>query len=233
MTAQPQLFLHQEVLLLMLREEDGSLAAGVFHRQVLAGAALSDLLLAGRIRASRSGRKAFVDVISSEPVGNPLLDAALERLETSKRPYSLGTWVRKLAGLTGIQHLAAAPLVEDGILCSVERSFLRFIRWKVYPEADPAPEREIRRRLEQAIFGDAEAVEARTVVLLSLIRGGRMLGKLFDRKRLKTRRERIERIVNGEATGAATGEAVQAAQTAMIVAAIIPATIAASTAAHH
>ena len=87
-------------------------------------------------------------------------------------------------------------------------------------------------RLRQAISGDGAEIDPRTVVLLSLANSADLLKLVFDKKQLKSRKARIEQVVNGELTGKATIEAIQAMQAAVMVACIMPAIIASSTAAH-
>ena len=70
------------------------------------------------------------------------------------------------------------------------------------------------------------------MVLLSLAKSADLLKIPFDRKKLKQRRERIDRLVKGELIGGATREAVQAAQSAAAMAAIMPAMTAATVASH-
>ena len=55
----------------------------------------------------------------------------------------------------------------------------------------------------------------RAVVQLTVL--GFILKAVFDRKDLKARKQRIERVVNGEATGKAAKEVVQAVQAAVLV----------------
>ncbi len=94
---------------------------------------------------------------------------------------------------------------------------------KIYPEVNPEPERRLIERLKHAIFTDATDVDARTVVLVSLANSAGLLKVVFDKKKLKSRKARIEQIVNGEITGKAAQEAIQAMQAAVMVACIMPA----------
>jgi hypothetical protein len=55
-------------------------------------------------------------------------------------------------------------------------------------------------------------------VLLSLAKSTNVLRVNFDKKKLKTRKDRIERIINGEVTGKATKEAVERMKAATMVA---------------
>jgi len=169
-----------------------------------------------------------VNVQGDEPVGDPLIDECLAKMERAKRRASLGTWVSRLAGTKKLRQKVARQLCNRGILRADEKSILFIFSQKVYPEVDPAPEREIVERLRSAIFGDNDDLDARTVVLVSLATASDLLRSVFGRKELRSRKARIERIVNGEAAGRATREVIAACRTAIIVAATMPAMVAAA-----
>ena len=126
-------------------------------------------------------------------------------------------WVSRFARVKKLKHKIAKQLCKRGILRSDEDSvFLVFSR-KIYPEINPEPERQIMGRLRDAIFTDTDQVEPRTTVLLSLAKSTGVLKANFDKKKLKTRKDRIERIINGEVTGKATKEAIDAMNAAVMV----------------
>ncbi|MFQ5806361.1 MAG: GPP34 family phosphoprotein [Phycisphaerae bacterium] len=92
----------------------------------------------------------------------------------------------------------------------------------------PRPERKLIERLRKAIFTETRQVDPRTVILVSLASAADLLRIPFDKKALKTRKDRIERLVSGELMGRATREAFQAAQAAVTVACVTPAITAAT-----
>ena len=49
-----------------------------------------------------------------------------------------------------------------------------------------------------------------------------MLPKVFDKKKLKGRKQRLEKLTSGQVVGSAVKEAVEAAQAAVMVAAMVP-----------
>ena len=63
----------------------------------LAGAALTELLLAGRL-AHRDGR---LQVVSPTPTGDPVLDEVLGQVEAQPKPRKLSWWVSRLAAEAG------------------------------------------------------------------------------------------------------------------------------------
>ena len=217
------LFLYEEIMLLALRDEQGTIATG-FPEQVLAGAILAELLLDGRISVEDTKKK-LVNLLDSRPSGDPIIDECLEKMTTAKRRASLQTWVSRLAGTKNLRHKAAQRLCDRRILRADEDKVLFVFKRRIYPEIDPIPEKKIIDRLRDAIYNDHAKLDPRTVVLVSLANGSDMLRQTFGRKELKSRKKRIERIENGELTGKATREVIAACQTALIVAAIMPAMI--------
>ena len=215
------LCLYEEIMLLALRDEEGTIATG-YAEYVVAGAILAELLLERRISVEDT-RKQLVAVQNGKPTGDPILDECLESIAGGKRRGSLRTWVSRLAGTRDLRHKVARRLCDRGILRADEDKVLFIFKRRVYPEIDPRPEKKIVDRLRTAIFTDRDQVDPRTVVLISLAKGGDLLDQTFGRKDVKARKKRIEHIVNGELTGKATKEVIAACQTAVMVAAIMPA----------
>ena len=72
---------------------------------------------------------------------------------------------------------------------------------------------------------------AETIILLALCDSSNLLNKIFERKKIRSRKKRIKQIVNGEIIGQATREVIESVQAAIAVAAIMPAIMASTTAA--
>ena len=231
MVTQDDLWLHEEIMLLALRDEEGTIAAGAMYQYAIGAAVLAELLLNQRIVVDQSSRQKLVDLASSTPLGEPLLDHCLEKISTAKRRAALQTWVSRFAAVKNLKHLVAQRLCRRGILRADEDKVLLIFTRKIYPEVNPEPERKLIERLRQAIFTDASDVDSRTVVLVSLANSAGLLKVTFDKKMLKARKTRIEQIVNGEITGKAAQEAIQAMQAAVMVACIMPAFV--TTTIHH
>lgn len=221
---QTQLYLHDEILLLALRDEEGTVEFGSMYGYALGGAILAELLLAGRISVDEGKRK-LVNLVSNEPLGEPIIDECLRKISAAKRRAALQNWVNSFSSLKNLHHRIARGLCERGILRADEGKILLIFRRKIYPEINPQPERKLIERLRKAIFSDSQRVDPRTVVLLSLANGANLLSIPFDKRELKKQKKRIERIVNGEMMGKATKGAVEAAQAAVMVACIVPAMI--------
>jgi Golgi phosphoprotein 3 len=139
--------------------------------------------------------------------------------------------VQKFAALKDLKNRAARQLVAKGVLKEDTGKVLGIFKRTIYPEANPGPEQDLRRRLEEAIFMDQQEVDPATTVVVALARATGLLDRVFTKKRLKPRKQRLEDLVNGNLAGKATREAVEAVQAAILVATIVPAIAASTTAA--
>jgi len=230
MMSHDRLGLHEEVLLLALHDEKGTIAQGTMYQYAIGGAVLAELLLQERLEVTEHRKKKLAEVVNSTPVGDDLLDECLAKIAGGKKAKTLDTWVSKFATLSGLKHRVAGGLCDRGILKEEEGQVLLIFKRRTYPERDPRPENEIIERLRRVIFTEERDVDPRTVVLVSLADKAGLLKIIFDKKALKERKARIERVVNGDLTGKATAEAIQAMQTAVMVACIVP--VICSTAVH-
>lgn len=216
------LFLHEEILLLALKDEEGTIASGTLYNYAVGGAILAELLLSQRIAVDPSKRK-LVSVINPQPLNDALIDEWLTKMSSVKRQKSLQDWVSRIASTRELKHRIAIPLCQRGILRIEEKTILMLFHQRIYPEISPEPEHKIIDRLNHAIFTDSDDVEARTVVLLSLAKSANLLPVLFGKTNIKQSRNRIDQIINGEITGKATKEAIDAMQAAVMIAVIMPA----------
>jgi len=219
------LYLHEEIMLLVLRDEQGTIEFGAWYNQALGSAVLSELLLAERI-AIDDGKKHLVDLVSDRPIGEPVIDECLSKIVLAKRRASATNWVSRFGNLKQLKHRVARGLCKRDILRADEDKVLLLFSRKIYPEVNPIPERELIDRMREAIFTDVEPVDIRTVILVSLANACDLLKFSFDKKELKDRAKRIEQLSNGDLIGQAAKEAIQAIQAAIVVAAVMPAIVA-------
>lgn len=214
------LYLYEEVMLLALRDKEGTIAASYLEHAV-AGAVLSELLLDHSIAVDPKNRR-LVNLINAEDSGDPVIDACLEKMRSAKRRASLQTWVSRLAGIKDLKHKVAHQLCARGIIRADEDKILFVFPRKVYPEINPEPEKAIIERLKTAIFTDVEDMDARTIVLISLANGAELLGENLGYKEVRQARKRIDQIIKGEVSGNATREVIEACEAASMVATLIP-----------
>ncbi len=223
MTHSKPLFLYEEIMLLALRNQRGTVATG-YAEYVVAGAVLAELLLDRRISVDDS--KQLLDLHDTRPTGDPIIDECIQKIMAAKKRASLATWVSRLAGIKNLRHKVAQQLCNRGILRADQDKVLFIFTRKIYPELNPVPEKKIVDRLHAAIFSDVDQLDPRTVVLVSLANASGLLSENFGRKEIKSRKKRIEQIANGEMIGKATKEVIAACEAAIMFAAIMPAIIA-------
>jgi len=221
------LYFHEEIMLLALRDEKGTVEAGGTYAYAMGGAILAELLLAGRISVEQ-GKKKLVNLDDDTPLGEPVLDDCLKKIADAKRRGTTQTWVQRFASLKNLRHRVATGLCERDILRATEDKVLLIFRRTIYPEINPVPERKLIERMREAIFSDSEKVDPRTTILISLANNAGLLRIHFDVKELKKRKKRIEQLTSGELMGKATKQAIEAAQAAVMVACVMPAVMAAT-----
>jgi len=223
MDQKPDLHLHEEVLLLALKDQKGTIASSAsMYQYIVGGAILAELLFLGRIKIDESTRRKLVDFASTKLTGDPVLDECLKKVSEARRRASVQTWVNRFANVKHLKHRVAEQLCRKNILKENEDKVLLFFTRKIYPEINHEPEQKIINRLESAIFSDSAEVDPRTIILLSLAYKTDLLKIVFDGKRIKERNQRIKNLINGEIIGKAAGDAIAAVQTAIIVASITP-----------
>src|SRR5689334_12855085 len=104
-----QLFLYEEIMLLALRDREGTIATQYLN-QVIAGAVLAELLLEGRVAVS-ADRKQMLDVANATPLGDPIVDESLNVIRAAARRSSLKTWVDRISELKHLSQNVARQLV--------------------------------------------------------------------------------------------------------------------------
>ncbi len=223
--------LHEEILLLALRDHKGTIEnRAAMYKIALGGAMLAELMLENRI-AIGSDKKNPVELVDRKGLGDPLLDECLGLIAGAKRRKRASAWISRFSNLSRLKHRVAEGLCRKGILKDSEDKILLFFTRKLYPTIDPAPERALIARLRRAVNGESLTMKPRIGILVALAHATGLLRVHFDRSELKARRKRLETIAKGDIIGGAAGEAVRAAQAATI--AVIVASTAATTAATH
>lgn len=221
MTRDRFLSLPEEIMLLALHDEKGTTGLESMYQYAIGGAVLAELVMRGRVRLDTSKKK-LVHLVNAKPLGDPLLDDCLTKMSVARKSAGAQTWVSRFAGVKNLKHHLAERLCDHGILRADREKIMLLFSRRIYPEIDPAPERNLIERLRQAIFSEGGNVDPRTVVLVALADSASLLNKIFDKKELKGRKDRIARIVEGEAMAEATKEAIEAVQAAVMVAVIVP-----------
>jgi len=228
MNSRPSLTLYEEILLLALDDDKGTTEIEGMYRNAMGGAILAELVLLGALQAGKT-KKDPVTAVKGAVVDDPLLAECLEKVVTQKKDKKAVHWVQKFAGVKDLRNRVARGLVAKGVLSEGKDKVLGIFPRTIFPEHDPGPEQELRTRLNRAIFTATPDVDARTVVIVALANATGMLKKVFDKKKLKDRKKRLEKLTSGQVAGAATKEAVDAVHAAIAVAVMVPVITSAST----
>ncbi len=218
------LWLYEEILLLALRDKEGTIGFGINTQHAIAGAIAADLLLHKRISIENTKKK-MVNIGSDATVGDPLLDECLTRIKESKRRGSMSTWVTRFSNIKNLRNRVARQLCQRKILRHDEDKVLLIFKRQIFPEIDHKPEKILVDKLRRAIFNNARDLDSQTVVLVALTHRTGILKQIFDKQRLKERKKRIEDIISGDAAGEATKEAIDAMEAAVLAAVIVPVVI--------
>ena len=200
------LTLVEEMALLAVDQESGRLlteSAIAFHC-ALAGAAIADLMLMGRLDADL---EQFV-VIDPTPTGNPILDGILKSLVADESSRRVDAWVTAI-GARG-QELADRTfdrLISHGVLRREDRKLLWVFTGHRYRTLDGQERQEVKARLTALLLSD-EIPDARDAVLVGLLETAGLTHKVMTEPALRNRRERIEALTHLDVVGVEVSRAV-------------------------
>ncbi len=214
------LHLYEEILLLALRNREGT-PQGSFTDYALTGAVLAELQLEGRLGHMQSAPDE-VGVMDRTPLGDDLLDEALQEVVRSKKHRTWSAWVRRLSRLPQLRQRAAQRLLEEGVLREDERKILGLFKRKVYPELNPEPEQRLLSDLEAILFEEVEVVSPERATLIALSHASGLLAAHFGKKEIKARGDHIRAIIAGDKLGEATKKAIETLQAAVLISTMIP-----------
>ncbi|MEV4518042.1 GPP34 family phosphoprotein [Dactylosporangium sp. NPDC049525] len=196
--------LADDFLLLALDDRGTNLVGDPGLDYGLAGALLLDLVLAGRLDLADSR----VVVADPAPVGDPVADAALDRIAADTKPRKPDAWIQPLTD--GLRARLLERQVEAGVL-RVERDKVLWVfprtRYSSATGAEPAVETAVRRELTDAVDGTG-AVPARTAALLGLVQAVGLAGKLFPGRDGKALKARLDEIAEGNWAADAVRESI-------------------------
>ena len=207
--------LAEALFLLALDDDEGWIAALTLDtlRYGLAAALLADLALLGKIIVEDQR----VSLLDPTPVGDELLDETLTRIAESNKPRKVKYWIGAL-GFRKLPKQVAQRLVARGVLREEDRRYLWVVPYAVSPQQDASAKYWIKQGLRAAGLTSAKP-ERRAVVLVSLIKGCRLLSLVFTRDERKAASKRVDELVKGEDFGAAVAQTLGDIEAATITAA--------------
>jgi hypothetical protein len=168
----------------------------------LAGAALTELLLAGRLQYE-AGR---VVVATASPTGQSLLDDVLVEVGGEQRPRALTWWVKRLAsrhgGRKAVRDRLIDQLTERGVLARAERRVLGLVPVATHRVADPATAERVRAVIREVLLGRQQPDELAAALVALVQVSGLVDTCVPDAERGQARR-RARQIAAGNQVGEA------------------------------
>lgn len=197
MQSRTDLHLHEQILLLALRDRKGTPESGSgYARLAMGGAILADLALSGRISVEEGKRARVEAVTGANRPRDEILAEAFALVRDRKRRQSVAEWVQTFSRLKSLQQRTALGLCRRGILRSTESKVLLVFNRKAYPTADPGPENELVARLHDTVTGDGD-VDPAVGVVVSMAYATDLLEINLGRKLVRARTRRVKDIVAG------------------------------------
>jgi len=209
----------EDLLLLLVDDATGRFLLDTTRLdRALAGALLLELALAERVGPPAAGQRFGRDVIAlvdRRAAGDPLLDAALARLDTPKPPGAARAVSRLVKGT---RQALLERLVEAGHVREEHRTVLGVFRTSRWPAVRPEHEAEVRRRLRAVLLDGAEP-DQRTAALVSLLVAVDAVPKVVAASDRKALVRRAKAVADGDWAAVAVRKAVDAVNAAVIAAA--------------
>ena len=187
------LTLADEIVVLMLHDDTGAMrsACAAVANIAIAGGMLMELALLGRIDTDLTS----LFVVDPGPVGDKLLDQALQQIAAEPQKRSSVWWIERLGLHSGdLSGKVLARLVEAGILRVENQKFLWVFSRRAYPQSSGREEREAKARLMSVIFDDTLPTP-RDTLLVSLADSTGILDQMLSSKELGKVSKRIAEVV--------------------------------------
>jgi len=216
----------ESILLLALADATGE-RKGDYLSYALAGAALTELVLQGRLTELGNPPRKLA-IANTTPTGDPYVDACLEVVTAKGSGKDASTYIETIGRKSALTQPLYERLVARGIISETKSKVLLFFTHTTYPEANPAPEQALEKRLLGVITGSGP-VDVRDGAIIALAHHVDILKYDFDRDMLKVRKDRIKAIAEGDLLPPnATKAAIENMKAAVMIATIVPAIVAAT-----
>ena len=199
----------EEVILLLLRDEDGRFVSipSWAMDYAIAGGVLMDLAMENRIDTDLES----LILIDATPVGDNLLDPTLAEIADKSETVEnrdARFWVTYTArNAPAIREEALSRLVARGILERQDDRFLWVFRSRRYPTVDGNAEREVKLRIMGVLFSD-EIPNPRDVMLICLADACNIFKELLSRHELSVASTRIAQVRRLDLIGQAMSRAI-------------------------
>lgn len=210
---QAMLSFAEEIYLLALDDKQGdikSLPASALD-YALSGALLMELAIRDRIDTDPSGLK----ITSTEPVGDPLLDYALERMKKDTENQPTSYWLNIFADRSErLQKRVLTRLIDRSYLKTEDRKVLWVFSVRRYPAIDDCEVKEVRTRLRDIVLS-GDIPDPRDIVLISLGNACGLLNDMFLPEETAAANVRIAILERMDLIGQETTSAIHDIQNAL------------------
>lgn len=213
-----------DLALLALDPTTGRSRLGSHAAIVLGGAALNDLLRAGRLEVTGRGKKARVAVVDPAPVGTAYLDEGLARL-ARRRPLLARDAVTRLG--KGLPRAALEQLAAEGLVEARPAKVLGLFPTTRYAALPQARRDELAAGVREVLLGEREPDE-RLGTLGALLGAARLVKLAVPRARRKEAAKRAKELAEGEWASEAVRAAVKASEDAVTIAVMMATTTSAA-----
>lgn len=209
------------VLLTTSAESGRSMISSTAADAVLGGAIMVDLVAAGRITVEGEKRRTRAHLVDPSPLGDPVAEAALQRVRGRKplKPASLVTRLGK-----GARRAQYDDLVTSGVLAERHERILGLVPVTRYDVVDTARHTALVGSV-RAVLLDGAAADATTGPLVGLLAAANLVKVVVPNREAKRARARAEEIAEGDWASKAVRDAITAAEAA-VAAAVTAATVA-------
>ncbi|WP_353650828.1 GPP34 family phosphoprotein [Nakamurella sp. A5-74] len=164
---EPNLLIVEDLLLLLLDDETGTIAGeGTLH-YALGGAVIAELALAGHVRTAEQtvfhGLK--VSAVSEAHVSDPLLRRAYEKI--AERPRGIQTLLLEIGA--DLRSIVLDRLLHRGVLRRETRKWLKIFTTSRLPTNAPLHEAAMLEAVRAVLEDGAEPENAREATLVALL----------------------------------------------------------------
>jgi MHS family proline/betaine transporter-like MFS transporter len=197
----------EEFLLLTLEDEGGEFdnVPDIHLNCGLAGAALMDLALRGRIDSDLDA----IWAVDTAPTGDGNLDMVLARIAAEPARLDARTWIGRLSkDAAAIREAALRGLCASGVLRQEDHRFLWVLKARRYPVVEGQERPEAKRRILALLFND-ELPDPVDVALIALADACFVFERILTPTALASVRARISRLGHMDLIG---GEIARTAQ---------------------
>ncbi len=206
--------LHEEVLLLAVRDAEGTVDPRAVHwAEALAAATLAELVLLGHL-ALDATRGGLLTAAPGDAPDDPVLAGVLGRVRRFGKTATLAYWTDRLCRETKWRIATAEGLVRRRILAVRRHGAIPFFSTKSLPARDIGPETALRAELKKAPLRPAPS--PRNSARLALVVVGDLLANVYPSAPDQEAARRVRRAIRAHPIGRAIVDAVDAVHEARL-----------------